>query len=109
MRLLALILIMSLPLSIKEFRVNCDNGNMVKSGQHLIIKNLVFESDVLPMSYNSKIEVYNVEGFGQIISPSSVTSRRPKNGEQEPIVIFRGDSPSFEAVKIGEFVVVEYD
>lgn len=82
---------------------------MVRSGQHLIIKSLVFEGDVLPMSYNSKIEVYNVEGSGTIVSPSSVTSRRPREGESEPVVIFRGDNPSFDAVNIGKFVIVEYD
>jgi hypothetical protein len=91
---------------IKRYEVNCANNTVVRDT--IIVKELVFISEMLPMSYNSQLTIYQVTGRGIIVSPSTVTTRRPKPGEHEPRVIIMGCASEFQNLRIGKFVNVEY-
>ena len=93
---------------VKVIDVDCNEGTIIKKGQDISVKHLVFHSSMLPMSYDSKLTVYEVKGTGTIVSPSSVTSRRPKENESEPILILMGTKEEFADLKIGKFVKVTY-
>ena len=92
--------------SIKRYEVNCSNNTVIRDT--LVVKKLTFVSSMLPMSYNSVLTVYKVSGNGSIVSPSTLTNRRPKKGEQEPKVILEGCPSDFNNLTIGKFVEVEY-
>lgn len=64
---------------------------------------------MLPMSYCSKLTVYRVVGSGAIVSPSTVTNRRPQENEQEPEVIVKGCYKDFPNLTIGKYVRVIYE
>ncbi len=107
-----LILLTSLSFSqqtfVKRFVVDCSEGTVIRSNQDLVVKELVFESDMLPMSYNSKLTIINVIGNGSIVSPSSLTDRLPKSDENEPIVELIGDPGKFINLQILKPVKVTY-
>ena len=93
---------------VRNFIVDCSANSIITENQDLIVKQLCFESEMLPMSYNTRLVVYDVSGQGIIVSPSTVTSRRPKDGENEPKVIVMGCKSDFENLFIGKFVKVIY-
>ena len=83
---------------------DCSQNTVIR--QHTIVKLLIFDSQMLPMSYNTKLKLGMVKGDGIIVSPSSLTDRRPKEGEVEPTVILTLDPSYYENLTFGEFVNV---
>lgn len=86
---------------------DCANNTVIR--KNTVIKKLVFKSNMLPMSYNTKLKLGMVEGTGVIVSPSSLTDRRPKEGESEPIVILTLPIEYYQNLSFGEFVTVIYE
>ena len=91
---------------VKRYVVDCSQNTVIRS--RIEVKELVFVSGMLPMSYSTEITIHKVIGSGYIVSPSTVTSRRPKPGEHEPKVIVMGCASEFQNLRIGKFVNVEY-
>jgi hypothetical protein len=89
---------------IKRYEVNCANNTVIR--ERIEVKELVFVSEMLPMSYGTELTINKVVGSGTIVSPSTVTTRRPKENEREPLVILKGCRSDFPNLRIGKFVRV---
>jgi hypothetical protein len=86
---------------------DCSQNTVIT--KHTIVKLLVFKSEMLPMSYNTKLKLGMIKGKGIIVSPSSLTDRRPKDDEVEPTVILTLPLEYYEGLTFGEFVNVIYN